>query len=303
MVIVAAPVTGKVSTFRRASAGAASVLRPRMIATTMEKRGIGASNSVVCGADVTGVTIDQNMLAVTGQQGGDNYKPVVVARVGPLRSCGVPPPLLAVDLCDRARETLRSSTTVEDVFAVEPLLVPVCVVDHDRGLFPRSAGVVREQQAPGAGGARHPLRWEPDQLDRFGGGGAATTEKLHHSRAARRGETIALVILEHAVLPVVPGREAEYEEAFAKAKQIIASMPGFAGLTLSRCLERPSFYLLLVQLGAPRGPHRGLPRVGRVPGVAGPAAPLLRAVPGRPALRDGLHRLTVFRRLRRRPRP
>ena len=28
------------------------------------------------------MTIDQNMLAVTGQQGGDNYKPVVVARPG-----------------------------------------------------------------------------------------------------------------------------------------------------------------------------------------------------------------------------
>jgi heme-degrading monooxygenase HmoA len=55
------------------------------------------------------------------------------------------------------------------------------------------------------------------------------------------------VILEHAVLPVVPGREAEFEEAFDQAKGIIASMPGFAGLTLSRCLERPEGYLLLVR--------------------------------------------------------
>ena len=55
-----------------------------------------------------------------------------------------------------------------------------------------------------------------------------------------------MVILEHAELPVVPGREAEFEAAFAEARTIIASMPGFAGLTLSRCLERPSTYLLLV---------------------------------------------------------
>jgi heme-degrading monooxygenase HmoA len=55
------------------------------------------------------------------------------------------------------------------------------------------------------------------------------------------------VILEHAVLPVVPGCEAEFEEAFATAKRIIAAMPGFAGLTLSRCLEQPERYLLLVQ--------------------------------------------------------
>ena len=55
------------------------------------------------------------------------------------------------------------------------------------------------------------------------------------------------MILEHAVLPVVTGRETEFEEAFEQAKQIIAAMPGFAGLTLSRCVERPSGYLLLVQ--------------------------------------------------------
>lgn len=55
------------------------------------------------------------------------------------------------------------------------------------------------------------------------------------------------MILEHAVLPVIPGREADFEAAFAEAKQIISSQHGFLGLTLSRCLERPSGYLLLVQ--------------------------------------------------------
>jgi heme-degrading monooxygenase HmoA len=54
------------------------------------------------------------------------------------------------------------------------------------------------------------------------------------------------VILEHALLPVQPGREAAFEAAFAEAKSIIAGMDGFAGLTLSRCLERPSTYLLVV---------------------------------------------------------
>jgi heme-degrading monooxygenase HmoA len=54
------------------------------------------------------------------------------------------------------------------------------------------------------------------------------------------------VILEHAVLPVVPGREAEFEAAYAEAKAIIASMPGFVDLTLSRSVETPNEYLLLV---------------------------------------------------------
>jgi heme-degrading monooxygenase HmoA len=55
------------------------------------------------------------------------------------------------------------------------------------------------------------------------------------------------VIIEHALLPVVPGREAEFESKFAEAKAIISAMPGFGSLRLSRCLERPNVYLLLVE--------------------------------------------------------
>ena len=54
------------------------------------------------------------------------------------------------------------------------------------------------------------------------------------------------MIVEHALLPIRPGLEAEFEEAFASARPIIASMPGFQGLTLSRGIESPSSYLLLV---------------------------------------------------------
>ena len=55
------------------------------------------------------------------------------------------------------------------------------------------------------------------------------------------------MILEHAILDVVAGRQAEYEAAFAEAKSIIASMPGFRSLKLERCIERPNRYLLLVE--------------------------------------------------------
>ena len=54
------------------------------------------------------------------------------------------------------------------------------------------------------------------------------------------------MILEHAILPVVPGREADFEAAFAEAKAIIGTMPGFIDLRLSRSLESPTSYLLLV---------------------------------------------------------
>lgn len=55
------------------------------------------------------------------------------------------------------------------------------------------------------------------------------------------------MITEHALLPVLPGQEEEFEVAFAQAREIIAAMPGFGGLTLSRSIESPSTYLLLVE--------------------------------------------------------
>lgn len=55
------------------------------------------------------------------------------------------------------------------------------------------------------------------------------------------------MILEHAVLDVVPGEEHEFEEAFKQAKPIIASMPGFRSRRLARCIETRSRYLLLVE--------------------------------------------------------
>jgi heme-degrading monooxygenase HmoA len=55
------------------------------------------------------------------------------------------------------------------------------------------------------------------------------------------------VITEQACLDVRPGEEPAFEEAFGRAKEIIASMPGFVSLSLDRCVEEPSRYLLLVE--------------------------------------------------------
>lgn len=54
------------------------------------------------------------------------------------------------------------------------------------------------------------------------------------------------MIIEHAVLNVRPGQESDFENAFAEAKPLIASMPGFESLQLHRCVEESSRYLLLV---------------------------------------------------------
>jgi heme-degrading monooxygenase HmoA len=55
------------------------------------------------------------------------------------------------------------------------------------------------------------------------------------------------VITEHAVLEVLPGRELEFMAAMEGAKALIAASPGFAGLRVQRCMERPSCFLLLVE--------------------------------------------------------
>lgn len=55
------------------------------------------------------------------------------------------------------------------------------------------------------------------------------------------------MILELAILNVRPGEEGEFEEAFGKAKEIIASMPGFVSLDLERCIEKGHRYVLLIK--------------------------------------------------------
>jgi heme-degrading monooxygenase HmoA len=55
------------------------------------------------------------------------------------------------------------------------------------------------------------------------------------------------VITEHALLPVIPGQEAAFIETMDRAKAIIASAPGFISLRVSRGIESPSSFLLLVE--------------------------------------------------------
>ena len=55
------------------------------------------------------------------------------------------------------------------------------------------------------------------------------------------------MILEVAILNVIPGRGAEFEAAFRQAQAIIASMRGYRSHDLRRCLEAGNRYVLLVQ--------------------------------------------------------
>jgi heme-degrading monooxygenase HmoA len=55
------------------------------------------------------------------------------------------------------------------------------------------------------------------------------------------------VIIEHALLPVVAGREADFEAAMRRATAYISSTPGFISISVSRGIEQPGTYLLIVE--------------------------------------------------------
>ena len=55
------------------------------------------------------------------------------------------------------------------------------------------------------------------------------------------------MILEVAILNVLPGQSEEFEAAFSEAKRIISAMPGYIEHELQRCLEVENQYILLVR--------------------------------------------------------
>ena len=55
------------------------------------------------------------------------------------------------------------------------------------------------------------------------------------------------MVLEQAVLQVKPGEEQDFEAAFARAQRIIAQASGYLSHSLSKSIERPGRYLLLVE--------------------------------------------------------
>ncbi len=54
------------------------------------------------------------------------------------------------------------------------------------------------------------------------------------------------MILEVAILDVIPGQESDFEQAFFKAQKIISAMPGYMSHELKRCIQKRSRYILLV---------------------------------------------------------
>jgi heme-degrading monooxygenase HmoA len=55
------------------------------------------------------------------------------------------------------------------------------------------------------------------------------------------------MILEGAILNVIPGQEPAFEDAFGRAISILANARGYISHELRRCVEHRSRYILLVQ--------------------------------------------------------
>ena len=55
------------------------------------------------------------------------------------------------------------------------------------------------------------------------------------------------MILEVAILNIIPEKTSEFEASFETAQEIISSMNGFINCQLQVCLEAPNRYILLVQ--------------------------------------------------------
>lgn len=55
------------------------------------------------------------------------------------------------------------------------------------------------------------------------------------------------MILEVALLEVIPGKKAAFEQDFAKAGVYISSIKGYIRHSIRKCLEQPNKYILLVE--------------------------------------------------------
>jgi len=55
------------------------------------------------------------------------------------------------------------------------------------------------------------------------------------------------VILERAVMHVLPGQEGAFESALVEAREVVSAAPGFRSIRVLRGIESTHIYLLLIE--------------------------------------------------------
>ena len=75
------------------------------------------------------------------------------------------------------------------------------------------------------------------------------SRKISHVRVPQIGaghSGAEIMVLEVAILDVIPGQESDFLTSFDEARKIISSMPGHLSHELKRCIENRSRFILLV---------------------------------------------------------
>jgi heme-degrading monooxygenase HmoA len=81
------------------------------------------------------------------------------------------------------------------------------------------------------------------------------------------------MVLEVALIDITPGQEEDFAEAYAQAKSILATTAGLRSIRMTRGIETPSRFVLLVEwdsLEAHNDNFRATERFGRWRGLIGP---------------------------------
>ena len=55
------------------------------------------------------------------------------------------------------------------------------------------------------------------------------------------------MIVERALVPITPGSEADFEAALREARDVVAQAEGFRSIRVSRGIESPSTYMLILE--------------------------------------------------------
>lgn len=73
------------------------------------------------------------------------------------------------------------------------------------------------------------------------------------------------VVFEVAEINVTPGLEAEFTEAYRKAKELVAVSPGLRSMRMTQGIETPSRFILLIEWDSVEAHERGFRETDRFP--------------------------------------
>ncbi|WP_100444051.1 antibiotic biosynthesis monooxygenase family protein [Glycomyces xiaoerkulensis] len=71
------------------------------------------------------------------------------------------------------------------------------------------------------------------------------------------------MVLEVAEINVVPGREADFTEAYRRARGLVAASPGLRSMRMTRGVESPSRFVLLIEWDSVEAHDQGFRRTDR----------------------------------------